>query len=842
MQLDLELYREKVAVEPGVNLSVIDVSPRQPEQTLVLIHGFGGRASQWQYQFEAFATRYRVLSLDLRGHGQSTREVNDFRLDRLLADLDAVLEARGVEEPFILLGHSFGGAIVTEFAVRHPARLARLIMIASAGEYRLNNLYRLAFQLPRGVLRLAQPLFRGLVDASLTSLKQFFHQTLKPWRGWDSFPRLKVPTMVIMGDRDRVFPQAAFSRVAELVPDAEVVNVGVSAHMVMLERRDAVNRAIERFIAQSDGQHSQAQWRAGPGPGVPAGLLAERPWLIHYESGVPHTLDIPRVTLHRMLDRAWRRFPRRPALLFLGRQITYKTLSAHANRFAHALQALGVRQGDRILLLMPNVPQLVMAFYGTVRLGAIAVMGNPLATAEELTRQANQSGSTVLVTLTRLQDTARQIRAQSGIRHIIFANVKDYMPVGRSAAFTLRGERAGGHALIGPMAPEDHQWKTFLRGHPPQPPEVAVDRHAPAVIQYTSGTTAVPKGVTLSHHNLVANMVQTRAWLPRVRDGQEVVLCVIPFSHVYGMTTGMNVAVALGASMVLMPTYNVEAVLQAIKRYRPTFFPAVPPIYVAINDFPGVRRYNIESIQACICGAAPLPVEVKEAFEKLTRGRLVEGYGLSEASPVTHANPIYGRNKAGTIGLPLPNTEARIVDLRSRRPLPPGSIGELAVRGPQIMLGYWDNPEATDRMMDENGWLYTNDIARMDEEGYFQIISRRQDIWQGEDNRPIFPRDVEEVIYELPEVREAVVIAIANQPVAFVSVKNRHSIPAKTIIAFCQRRLPPSHVPRVVIFVKELPRSFIGKVLRRELVSQYAREIPVESGSVGDHLVGLEDD
>jgi long-chain acyl-CoA synthetase len=327
-----------------------------------------------------------------------------------------------------------------------------------------------------------------------------------------------------------------------------------------------------------------------------------------------------------------------------------------------------------------------------------------------------------------------------------------------------------------------------------------------------------------------------------VRDGEEVSLCVVPFSHVYGMTTVMNTAVSQGASMLLLPRFDTEEVLQTIKKYKPTLFPGVPTMYVAINNFPGVRKYNVQSIRACISGAAPLPIEVQEAFEKLTKGKLVEGYGLSEASPVTHSNPLYGRNKIGSIGLPLPSTEARIIDLQTGKPIKAGRIGELVIRGPQVMQGYWRDEAATRQLIDKQGWLHTNDIARMDEDGYFQIISRRQDMWQADDESPAFPRDVEEIIYELPEVREVVVVAIANQPIAFVSLREKTRIPAKTIIAFCQRRLPSSQVPRLVIFVKDFPRSFIGKVLRRELISQYEQELTVEAGSVGEHLAGLGDD
>ncbi|MBK7895892.1 MAG: AMP-binding protein [Anaerolineaceae bacterium] len=493
------------------------------------------------------------------------------------------------------------------------------------------------------------------------------------------------------------------------------------------------------------------------------------------------------------------------------------------------------------MILLPNVPHLVIAFYGTLRLGGIAVMANPLDPPEELVRQANASGAELLVTLGRFGETAVQIKAQSGVRHVVYASVNDYLPLPKKlAAALLPGPRAADKPPNPGIGP-DFVWGRWLRKFRPQPPKVELRAEDTAVLQFTSGTTGQPKGVVLSHYNLVANTMQVRLWLTDVRDGQEAMLCVVPFSHVYGMTSAMNLAVSIGASMILLPRFDAEEVLRTIRREKPTLFPGVPAMYVALNNFPGVRKFGIDSIRACISGAAPLPIEVKETFEKLTKGTLVEGYGLSEASPVTHANPINGRHKAGSIGLPLPSTEARIVDLKTGRPLAIGQIGELVIRGPQVMRGYWQDEAATQELIDKEGWLHTNDVARMTEDGYFQIISRRQDSWQGEDSGLAYPRDVEEVIYELPEVREVVVVGIANQPVAFVSLKEKTRIPAKTIISFCERRLPPSQVPRLVIFVKEFPRSFIGKVLRRELVSQYQQQIMAEGGSVGQHLAGLAD-
>ncbi len=842
MQLDLELYRESAVVEPNIHISYIDVAPERPLRTIIFLHGFGGRASQWRYQMEQFARENRVIAIDLRGHGRSSRPRSGYDMKRMLADVTAVLDHLQLRQPFVMVGHSFGVAFATEFAWRYPQRVSHLILVAGAGEYDIPNYFKLLFRLPPPVIRFLEPVAEKSVGASMRSLRRTFLDNVRHWRGWEMFPELRVPTMVIMGNKDRVLPQAAFERVGELVPpDSEVINVGVSAHMVMLERRDAVNRAIERFIGDGGATTGYSRWRTAESEDGRGSLLAERPWLASYEADVPPTIHVPRLPLTRLLDRAWRRFPRRPAIIYKGRTLTYRNLSAQAARLANALLALGCGKGTRVMLLLPNVPQAVIAFYGILRLGAVVVMGNPLAEKEEIVREAQRSGAEVLITLTRFQDTAVTVKAQSNVRHVIYANDKEYLPWWKAGLFSLRQEQKQGHRLSQPLQSTDFIWRKLLRQQATTPPEVNVKPEDTAVLQFTSGTTAEPKGIMLSHHNLAANTMQIRAWLSDARDGQEVFLCVVPFSHVYGMTTAMNVPISLGASMVLLPTFNTEEVLQHIKRYKPSLFPGVPSMYVAINNFPGVRKYDVRSINACISGAAPLPIEVKEAFEKLTKGKLVEGYGLSEASPVTHANPINGRNKVGSIGLPLPGTEARIISLKSGTPLKPGQVGELVVRGPQIMQGYWQDAAATRTVIDKKGWLHTNDIARMDEDGYFQIISRRQDMWTADDEAPAFPRDVEEVIYELPEVSEVVVVAIANQPIAFVSLKEKTRIPAKAIIAFCRRRLPSSQVPRLVIFVKEFPRSFIGKVLRRELVSQYAHELTAEAGSVGDHLVGLED-
>ncbi|MEP7358255.1 MAG: AMP-binding protein [Anaerolineales bacterium] len=348
-----------------------------------------------------------------------------------------------------------------------------------------------------------------------------------------------------------------------------------------------------------------------------------------------------------------------------------------------------------------------------------------------------------------------------------------------------------------------------------------------ALIQYTSGTTAQPRGVMLSHQNLVANTLQTRHWLPGLREGREVFLAVLPVSHAYGMTLALNVPVALAAAMIVLPSFVTEDVLRAIQRYKPTLFPGVPTMYAALSTYPGVRRFGIDSIKACISGAAPLPVEVQESFEKLTRGRLVEGYGLTEATTGTHANPLGGLRKVGRIGLPLPSTEARILDLGSGKPLPPGQVGELSVRGPQVMLGYWNaHAGLADRdFITRDGWLLTGDLARMDEDGYFEVVARKREMILAGDYQ-VYPRDVEEVLYENPKVKEVAVVGVQpprwpfQRVKAYVVLREGASASEAELMEMCRRRLEEYAVPWQIEFRKELPKNFVGKVLRRMLIEE----------------------
>ena len=344
-----------------------------------------------------------------------------------------------------------------------------------------------------------------------------------------------------------------------------------------------------------------------------------------------------------------------------------------------------------------------------------------------------------------------------------------------------------------------------------------------AILLYTGGTTSAAKGVMLSHYNLAANALQTRAWFPDLREGQDIFLSVLPLSHSYGLTTCLNLAILSGSTVILKPTLDTDRILKAIRRYQPTVFPGIPVIYAAINEIPDVRDYRISSVKICISGASSLPVEVQESFQKLTKGRLVEGYGLTEASPVTHANPLFGEERVGSIGLPLPNTDARIVHHRTGRELRPGTIGELLIRGPQVMQGYWRRPEETERAL-RGGWLHTGDLAVMDSDGYFRLIDRVSDLI-GVGSRYVYPRDVEEILHEHPSVQEAAAIGAGGadgrgEVRACVVLRPGFQATAEEIIAFCQNRLRTYQVPQRVYFRQEFPRSFVGKVLRRHLAEE----------------------
>jgi long-chain acyl-CoA synthetase len=611
-----------------------------------------------------------------------------------------------------------------------------------------------------------------------------------------------------------------FEELAKMIPGADVINVGSAKHKVQLERHQAVNRAIERFTENRHGS-----WRdhtAGRDP------KTERPWLAHYGPDVPRTVPIPRQPLPKFLESAADWAPKRPALIFYGSRLNYRQLDWLVNQFAHVLHGLGVHPGDRVMIVLPNIPQMVVAYYAALKIGGVVVLSNPEADAAQVVSQIEQTRPKVLVTLQDFDGLINAVRQHTPLQTIIVADIREAVSAATYKKLLARWGviNSRDHSRPRPAPEGCLPMAQIMADASREPPAIRVSPNALAAIIYTSGTTEDPKGVCLTHANLVANTLQTRHWIHQLKYGCEICLSVVPLTHSYGMTNALNIPIALAATLVLLPVFELEPVLQHIKTHKPTLFPGVPAMYTAINQADDARAYGLDSIKACISGATPLPVEVQEAFEKITRGRLVEGYGLTEASPVTHANPLYGLRKVGSIGLPIPNTDAKIIDLATGADLPPGHIGELVVKGPQVMQGYWADPPGTAAVL-QNGWLYTGDVAVMDSDGYFQIISRKRDtIMAGAYS--VYPRDVEEVLYENSKVLEAAVVGIPavenDHPTArvkaFVVPRPGTSLSKEELLALCRRRLDAYAVPWDIEFRTELPKSFVGKVLRRMLLEE----------------------
>ncbi len=819
MDIDLELYRKDVRVSynPEVKLSVIDVSPDHPVHTMVFLHGFGGQATQWAYQIRKFSAENRVIALDMRGHGRSERPPNGYTMDRLLDDLMGTLDHLGIPGKISLFGHSFGGAVATEFAVRYPERLDFLILVATAAEFRLNPLYRSLLNLPTPLLARLSGLTGGWLSAPPDVLRSWYVNALRTWQGQSLFERINVPTLVIRGYQDRVFEKPATDRVATDIPGAIEAHVGHSGHMVMIERRDAVNREIERFI-----KLVPQSWREERASNPQDDLLKKRPWLDNYDADVPQTIAIPSVPLPTILTSAARRFPKRPALIFKNQQLNYRQLEENATRFAAALIGLGMQKGERVLLLLANNPCLVTAYFGVMRAGGVVVFSPPDTSETNLLRQVEDTGARFILLPSEKTLLAARLQQLEQVNRIIYVSDTANLPFLQRLRlrFSARARQELQSKLLQNMG--QLFFNQLVAAYPANPVDVQQTPQDLAIIAFTGGTTSSPKGVMLSHRNLIANAIQVRHWIPQAEEGKEIFLSALSLSHSYGFTACLNVPISIGATIVLKDTFEIQDILQTIRTLRPTIFPGVPRMYLAINNYPGVRNFGIDSIKACISGSSSLPVEVQEAFERLTKGKLVEGYGLTEASPVTHANPLDGPRRSGSIGLPLPSTEAKIVDLiKGEKKMQPGQIGELAIRGPQVMQGYWHDPEATQATLRRDGWLLTGDVAQMDTSGYFHIIARKVDMWYPKKpGEPAFPRDVEEVIYEIPQVNEVVVVAIAGQPVAFI-MTGKERPTREVILSYCKRRLPPDLVPKLVIFVEEFPRTFVGKVLRRELARVY---------------------
>jgi long-chain acyl-CoA synthetase len=550
----------------------------------------------------------------------------------------------------------------------------------------------------------------------------------------------------------------------------------------------------------------------------------DRIWHKWYDEGVPPEVDFQDLTIDQMFDRAVERHADRPAVVFLNSRLSYGQLREHVDSLATALSGMGVGRDRTVAIHLPNLPQTVIAFFATQRLGAIAVMTNPLYVPRELEHQWNDAGVEVVITADFLFERhIRAMRDRLPARHYVIASIPEYLrfPVNRLAPLRLKRMDPPTWAKVAP-GPGIHRFRQLVDATNPEPPSADISMDDVALLQYTGGTTGVSKGAQLTHRNISYNVQQVSAWFPTVEPGREVLLAAVPFFHVLGLTVCLNWPVHAGAAMVLMPNpRDIPEMVKNISKHGVTLFPAVPALFNSINNHPGVDNIDVSSVKACFSGSAPLSEDVQRRFEALTGSKIVEGYGLTETSPVTHANPMWGKRKIGHVGLPVPSTDAKIVDPDDgTRQLPVGQEGELLIRGPQVMKGYWRMPEATADMI-RDGWLYTGDLAVMDADGYFRIVGRKKDVIIASGYN-IYPDEVDGVLMSHPAVLDACTIGVPDERRgetvrAFVVPQPDRQVSEAELIAFCREQLAAYKVPTAIEFRDELPKSAALKTLRRVL-------------------------
>jgi long-chain acyl-CoA synthetase len=542
---------------------------------------------------------------------------------------------------------------------------------------------------------------------------------------------------------------------------------------------------------------------------------------------MPHSLaPYPRESVFSLLRSAAAGFPDKPALAFFGARMTYAKLLSEVERFSAVLAGLGVRQGDRVGMILPNCPEYVIAFFACQRIGAVAVGNNPLYTERELEHQITDSGAKVMIVLDQIYHRFGAIRDAAGVQEVVAVKLNRYMkaPIRWLAPLKFKADaRKAGTPL--PFIPADHAvrwWGDLMKAAGPAPPEATIadpEREIAALV-YTGGTTGLSKGAMLSHMNLVANARQAAAWLDVVRQGEDGIVAALPFFHSFG-TLVMDFSMTKAAKLILLPRFEIDMALKAMSSEKPTLFPGVPRMYIALNQDPRTPKHDLASLKACISGAAPLPMAVAKRFEEITGGaKVVEGYGLSECSPVTHANPLVGVRKEGFIGLPLPDTDVKLVDLdEPDRRVPQGERGEMCIKGPQVMLGYWNRPDESGLVI-RDGWLHTGDVAIMDEQGYFRIVDRIKDMILVSGFN-VYPNEIEDVVAQHEGVLEVAAVGVnderCGEVVKIVVVRKNPELTESDLISYCKERLTGYKVPKKVEFRDELPKTNVGKILRRAL-------------------------
>jgi long-chain acyl-CoA synthetase len=540
----------------------------------------------------------------------------------------------------------------------------------------------------------------------------------------------------------------------------------------------------------------------------------------NWPEGVPHTIDYPETPLFQLLDDSAEKHPDATAIIFQDYKMTYRELKDQVDRFATALQTLGVEREDKVAIFLANIPQFIISYYGALKAGAIVTAISPLYKEREVRHQLNDSGAETLVVLDLLYPVVEKVKDETRLKRIIVTGFGEYLPSLKRILGSILGKIPTHKVEMGAGM---HLFQDLIKGYQPNPALIEVDpKEDLALLQFTGGTTGLPKGAMLTHYNLVSNAFMCNAWMS-TEDGTEVHVNVLPLYHIYGMTVTMNNAIAAAGAMILIPRFDPKEVLGSIQKYKASVFGGVPTLYGALINQPDISSYNLSSIKFCISGASPLPPEVQKKFMELTGGVLVEGYGLTEASPVTHANPLDATLetvKIGSIGLTWPDTEAKIMHEASGVELPVDMVGELAIRGPQVMKGYWNDPEETAAVL-KDGWLYTGDYAKRDEDGYFYIVDRKKDLIKYK-GYSVFPREVEDVLYEHPAVKVAAVVGVPDEesgemPKAFIILKDGAEATEEEMIEFVRERVAPYKRIRAVEFRDELPMTLVGKVIKKDL-------------------------
>ncbi|AOM82303.1 long-chain-fatty-acid--CoA ligase [Salisediminibacterium beveridgei] len=552
--------------------------------------------------------------------------------------------------------------------------------------------------------------------------------------------------------------------------------------------------------------------------------LVEKPWLDHYPEEIPTSIDYEEQPLQYYLKRASEKYPDKQALHFMGKEMTYSQVYTEAMKLANQLRSLGVKQGDRVAIMLANTPQAVISYYGALFAGAVVVQTNPLYVEREIEHQMNDSGCKVMICLDLVYPRVSKIQDKTDLEHVIVTGIKDYLPFPVSFIYPFIQKKNTGIKVDLTYNDHLHSFTDLLeKGTETEIPLDIDPVNDLALLQYTGGTTGPAKGVMLTHYNLTVNTQQCEEWMYKMIPGEEVVMAALPFFHVYGMTTVMNLSIRLGYKMIIMPKFDPKKILKAIEKHKATIYPGAPTMYIGLLNHPDISKHDLSSIKACISGSAPLPIEVQSQFEEVTKGRLVEGYGLTETAPVAIANLIWGKRKPGSIGLPWPDTDIMILSAETGEPAKPNEVGEICIRGPQVMKGYWKLPEATQASFRDD-WFLSGDMGYMDDEGYFFIVDRKKDmIIAGGFN--IYPREVEEILYEHEAVQEVCVIGVPDPyrgetVKAFIVLKEGSEVTEEELDEFSRKQLASFKVPKYYEFRDELPKTMVGKILRRVLVDE----------------------